>query len=62
LIEPPIADAGYYAEAFEIDRNRSNPITPRRFVRESAVFEAVGAAPPPGYRRVRLAELLKEEE
>jgi phosphatidylserine/phosphatidylglycerophosphate/cardiolipin synthase-like enzyme len=55
--------AAYYAEAFEIDWARANPIRPKRFVKtEGVVREAVGAAPPPGYRRVRLSDLLKEED
>jgi hypothetical protein len=56
--------AGYYAEAFEIDWARANPVAPRRFVKpEHAVMrEAAGAAPPPGFRRVRLSELLKEDD
>jgi phosphatidylserine/phosphatidylglycerophosphate/cardiolipin synthase-like enzyme/V8-like Glu-specific endopeptidase len=54
--------AAYYAEAFEIDWERANPIRPRRFVPEGALLEAVGDAPPPGYRRVRLADLLKDDD
>jgi phosphatidylserine/phosphatidylglycerophosphate/cardiolipin synthase-like enzyme len=57
--------AGYYAEAFEIDWARANPIRPKRFVKradEAVVREAVGAAPPPGFQRVRLSELLKEDD
>jgi phosphatidylserine/phosphatidylglycerophosphate/cardiolipin synthase-like enzyme len=57
--------AAYYAEAFEIDWARANPITPRRFtVRDenAAIREAVGAAPPPGFERVRLSELIGEED
>jgi hypothetical protein len=55
--------AGYYAEAFEIDWERSNPIRPKRFVKKEAVIqEAVGEQPPSGFRRVRLSELLKEDD
>ena len=54
--------AGYYTEAFEIDWDRANPVRPKRFIREAAVLEAVGDAPPPGFRRVRLSELLKEDD
>jgi phosphatidylserine/phosphatidylglycerophosphate/cardiolipin synthase-like enzyme len=55
--------AGYYMEAFEIDWARADPITAKRFVKkEAAVQEAVGVAPPPGFRRVRLSELLKEDD
>jgi PLD-like domain/Trypsin-like peptidase domain len=55
--------AGYYAEAFEIDWERSNPIRPRRFVKTEAVMqEAVGDQPPPGFRRVRLSELHKDDD
>jgi V8-like Glu-specific endopeptidase len=54
--------AAYFTEAFEVDWARSNPVRPRRFVREQvAVREAVGAEPPPGYRRVRLSEWLKDD-
>jgi len=57
--------AGYFTEAFEIDWERSNPIRPKKFVKpkkESVVQEAVGAAPPPGFRRVPLSEVLKEDD
>lgn len=54
--------AEYYARAFEIDWLRSNPIAPKRHTRQEAVLEAVGEAPPPGYRRVPLSQLLKEED
>ncbi|MEY9419445.1 hypothetical protein ABIF69_005887 [Bradyrhizobium japonicum] len=55
--------ASYYAEAFEIDWDRANPINPKRFMKaESVILEAVGAAPPPGYRRIRLSELMKEDD
>jgi phosphatidylserine/phosphatidylglycerophosphate/cardiolipin synthase-like enzyme len=53
--------AEYYANVFEIDWVRSNHITPRRFVKESVVLEAVGDAPPPGFRRVRLVDLIKDD-
>lgn len=54
--------ASYYAEAFEIDWQRSNHINPKRFIQhEVVVFEAEGSAPPPGYRRVRLSELLEDD-
>ena len=54
--------AQYYARAFEIDWQRSNPIPPKRHTKEEAVLEAVGDAPPPGYRRIPLSQLLKEED
>jgi phosphatidylserine/phosphatidylglycerophosphate/cardiolipin synthase-like enzyme len=55
--------AAYYAEAFEIDWARATAIRPRRFVNEAApMLEAVGDAPPRGYRRVRLLDLLKEDD
>jgi len=54
--------ARYYAEAFEIDWNRANPVRSKRFVKtEAVVLEAVGDAPPPGFQRVRLSDLLKDE-
>jgi hypothetical protein len=55
--------ADYFAQAFEIDWDRANPIKPKRFVKpEGVIREAVGVAPPVGYRRVRLSELLKEDD
>jgi phosphatidylserine/phosphatidylglycerophosphate/cardiolipin synthase-like enzyme len=54
--------ADYYARAFEIDWQRSSPIAPKRHTKREAVMEAVGAAPPPGYRRVALSQLLKEDD
>jgi phosphatidylserine/phosphatidylglycerophosphate/cardiolipin synthase-like enzyme len=55
--------AGYFSEAFEIDWERSNPIRPKRFVKKEAVIqEALGDQPPLGFRRVRLSELLKEDD
>ena len=54
--------ATYYAEAFEIDWARANRIQPKKYVKpEAIVREAIGDAPPPGFRRVRLADLLKED-
>ena len=54
--------AEYYTQAFEIDWARSNKLTPKKFVNESVVLEAVGDAPPPGFQRVRLADLAKEDD
>ncbi len=58
--------AAYYTEAFEIDWERANPIKPKKFVKkpkdESVILEAVGAAPPPGFRRMRLSELMKDDD
>jgi hypothetical protein len=54
--------AQYYTEAFEIDWARSNKITPRRFVPEGVVLEAVGDAPPQGFQRVRLSDLTKDDD
>ena len=54
--------AQYYTEAFEIDWERSNRVRPKRFIKpEAVVLEAVGDAPPPGFQRVRLSDLLKDE-
>jgi hypothetical protein len=59
LLFDDVLVAAYYAEAFEIDWARSNPVRPRRFVRtEGVVLEALGAAPPAGYERVRLSDLV----
>jgi len=54
--------AQYYTDAFEIDWNRANPVKPKRFIKEAVVFEAVGDAPPPGFQRVRLSDLVKEDD
>jgi phosphatidylserine/phosphatidylglycerophosphate/cardiolipin synthase-like enzyme/V8-like Glu-specific endopeptidase len=63
LIFEDEAIASYYAEAFEIDWGRANPIKANRFVKtEWVILEAVGAVPPPGYRRIRLSELMKEDD
>jgi phosphatidylserine/phosphatidylglycerophosphate/cardiolipin synthase-like enzyme len=61
LIFDDPAIAGYFARAFEIDWARANPIAPKRHKKEG-VLEAVGAEAPPGYRRVRLSQLVKEED
>ncbi len=53
--------SAYYAEAFEIDWDRARPITPKRYVKPEGVLEAVGDAPPPGFERVRLSELLSDD-
>jgi len=54
--------ARYYAEAFEIDWARANPVAPKRFTQtEAPIREAVGDAPPPGYQRVRLSDLLGDD-
>jgi hypothetical protein len=62
LIFDDVEIAAYFAEAFETDWERSSPITPRRFVRREALMEAVGTSPPPGFRRIPLSELLKEDD
>jgi V8-like Glu-specific endopeptidase len=55
--------AEYYTQAFEIDWERANPLKPKKFVKESVVLlEAVGDAPPPGFQRVRLSDLVKEDD
>jgi V8-like Glu-specific endopeptidase len=54
--------AEYYADAFEIDWARANPIRPRRFVKTEAVLEAVGDAPPPGFKRVSVRDLLEDDD
>lgn len=54
--------AQYFTEAFEIDWERSNPIKPRKFVKPEAVLlEATGSIPPPGFRRVRVRDLMKDD-
>jgi phosphatidylserine/phosphatidylglycerophosphate/cardiolipin synthase-like enzyme len=50
--------AEYFADAFEIDWQRANPIRPRRFVVESATAETVGGAP--AFEQVPLSELLSD--
>ena len=54
--------AEYFTEAFKIDWERANPIKPKRFVKEAVVLEAVGATPPDGYQRVRLSDLVKDDD
>jgi phosphatidylserine/phosphatidylglycerophosphate/cardiolipin synthase-like enzyme/V8-like Glu-specific endopeptidase len=54
--------ATYFGEAFEIDWSRANPIKPKKLVKEGVLLEARGDAPPAGYERVLLSELLKEDE
>lgn len=55
--------AEYFTEAFEIDWARANPVSPKRHMpKDFVVREAAGAAPPPGFKRVRLSDLLKEED
>jgi hypothetical protein len=54
--------AAYYADAFEIDWLRANPVKPKKFIQEAPVLEAVGDAPPAGFQRVRLSELLKSDD
>ncbi|WP_035678331.1 phospholipase D-like domain-containing protein [Bradyrhizobium liaoningense] len=55
--------AEYYTEAFEIDWARANRVRPRKFVRtEAVVLEAVGDAPPAGFERVRLSDLIRDDD
>lgn len=54
--------AAYYADAFEIDWARANPIKPREYVKKPVIHEARGSAPPAGYQRVRLTDLLKDPD
>jgi phosphatidylserine/phosphatidylglycerophosphate/cardiolipin synthase-like enzyme len=55
--------ATYYTEAFEIDWARANRVRPKKFVKtEAVVLEAVGDAPPLGFQRVRLSDLVKDDE
>jgi len=54
--------AEYYAQAFQIDWERANKIRPKRFVVEAMVREAVGDVPPPGFQRVRLSDLVKDDD
>src|SRR5262249_7914635 len=55
--------ATYYTEAFEIDWARANRVRPKKFVKtEAVVLEGVGEAPPPGFQRVRLSDLVKDDE
>jgi hypothetical protein len=56
--------AGYYTEAFEIDWSRARAITPKKYVKTEAVYLETSADAPPreGYRRVRLSDLLREDD
>ena len=63
LIFDDVDVANYYTQAFEIDWERANPLKPKKFVaKEAVVLEAVGDTPPEGYRRVRLSDLVKEDD
>ncbi|HVE70146.1 MAG TPA: phospholipase D-like domain-containing protein [Thermoanaerobaculia bacterium] len=54
--------AGYYAQAFEVDWERANPVTPKKFVKPPKnVEEAVGGEAPQGYVRMSLKEALSDE-
>lgn len=53
--------ARYYADAFEIDWERANPIRPKKFVRPAPVREGTADAAPAGFRRVAIRELLHDE-
>ena len=54
--------AKYYTDAFEVDWMRANKIRPKKFVKpEGVVLEAIGDQPPPGFRRVRLSELVGDD-
>jgi len=54
--------ANYYAEAFEIDWERANKVSPKKFVKKSKpVREAVGGEAPEGYVRVPLKEVLADD-
>jgi phosphatidylserine/phosphatidylglycerophosphate/cardiolipin synthase-like enzyme len=48
--------AGYYAQAFEIDWERSNPIRPKKYVKEAGLAEAPGGVAGAAFRRVPLAD------
>jgi hypothetical protein len=54
--------AQYYTDAFEIDWERARTLRPRQFVKETVVLEAVGDAPPAGFQRVRLSDLVKDDD
>jgi hypothetical protein len=56
--------SSYYAEAFDIDWARARPITPKKFVKPTeSVFIASAEAPErPGFRRVALSDLLRDED
>lgn len=53
--------AAYFADAFEIDWARAKPINPKQYVKQEGVLRAIGEAPP-GYRRVRLSDLVNEQD
>jgi phosphatidylserine/phosphatidylglycerophosphate/cardiolipin synthase-like enzyme len=53
--------AEYYTTAFEIDWARANRVRPKKFIQEAVMLEAVGVEPPPGFKRVRLSELLSDD-
>ena len=44
-----------------LDWQRANKVKPKKFVKETVMLEAVGDAPPPGFVRVRLSDLMKDD-
>ena len=57
--------AGYFADAFQIDWDRADPVPPKKFVKQPHGEESVLMVPPgveapllPGYRRMRLSDYL----
>ncbi len=50
--------ASYYAEAFEVDWARSNPVRPKKFVRETVAGLSVAA---PEFRQVTLSDWLADD-
>jgi hypothetical protein len=55
--------AGYYAQAFNIDWERANPIKARKFVKpkKETIREAIGDVPPSGYQRVPLSDVIGDD-
>jgi phosphatidylserine/phosphatidylglycerophosphate/cardiolipin synthase-like enzyme len=54
--------ARYYAQAFEVDWQRANPVNPKKFVESLEILrEAVGSEPPPGFQRMTLREALHDD-
>ncbi len=53
--------AAYYADAFEIDWQRANPIRPRRFVNELAANEAPGFPARAAYKEVLMSDLFSDD-
>lgn len=54
--------ADYFTQAFEVDWARANPIKPKKFVKEGVALESLEIGAAPGFRRVSLVDLFREDD